>query len=109
MYGNYPHFVKFPTGFGGECCSVGSVWGDGETGRRGAPARVESGVCACTHGMCFRVCACTCVCIRRGWGARPAMGEALPTRRDEWTGDGVWGTLRSVSKPTRVRMRLRQS
>lgn len=21
MYGNYSHFMKFPTGFGGECCT----------------------------------------------------------------------------------------
>lgn len=70
MYGNYPHFVKFPTGFGGECCCVGPGWGDGG---RGAPVRVES--CVCTRvGVCVRVCACTCVCIGTGG---PAMREDL--------------------------------
>lgn len=29
MYGNYSHFMKFPTGFGGECRTIWSIWGKG--------------------------------------------------------------------------------
>lgn len=43
MYGNYPHFMKFPAGFGGECVPLRAGRGGAGTGlaakRCGSPGR----------------------------------------------------------------------
>lgn len=83
MYGNYSHFMKFPTGFGGESCARaapgGPVWtGRRGIGKRGQPDASELGgghVCLYAFVVCFRA----SVSVRAGAGRGEGMvgGEAL--------------------------------
>ena len=62
MYGNYSHFMKFPTGFGGECFTrlqrrdrLERSSGDGEIRITGLGLNWEGGhVCLSASIVCFR-------------------------------------------------------
>lgn len=56
MYGNYSHFMKFPTGFGGKCFSVCTVRGDGE--EMGEHGLLWNHLCLHARTVCFRARSC---------------------------------------------------
>lgn len=76
MYGNYPHFMKFPAGFSGKCFPVCTVRGDGEMGGGGPDNRggVESPMFTCTYGVLPCARACVHAWVRE-------TGRPLPARR----------------------------
>lgn len=91
MYGNYSHFMKFPTGFGGKCFSVCTVRGDG---RRWGNTGYCGITCVYMHVRCASVRArvCTRGCIRRG---QTAAGEDRLAHQNERAAERVWDVLRS--------------
>ena len=79
MYGNYSHFMKFPTGFGGEYFTrlqrrdrLERSSGDGEIRITGLGLNWEGGhVCLSASIVCFRV----SVCVSARAGVRGTDGE----------------------------------
>lgn len=78
MYGNYPHFMKFPAGFGGESAGLGGGTCPGGQGGRKGRCWAEGGR-LCLPGAVQPVPECAA-----GWGARVRSRGDVSLQPEGW-------------------------